>query len=402
VSYLLLCIVTLGGLAWWVMAPGERTQALRAVSAALGRLLEAAVRLRRRRRAEPLAELLRARTPIALVTPILVAANLAVFVGLLSEAGALENPEALLRWGASMGPRTTNGEWWRLVASSFVHAGVVHLAVNLAALVSVGLVLERLVGSFAFAAIYLASAVLGGVAALASSPVDVVAGGSPAIFGLYGLLIASWTWGTVQRATTTVRLRTVARLAPGATAFILYHTAARGVIGVPEQMGLAVGFICGLALARCASEAKPPAYRIAATAAVTACLAIVTAVPLRGVADVRPEIEQLVTIEKQLSKDYDRAVDEFKAGRADRQSLIAVIERSILPEQEASRRRIRALDRVPAAHRPMIDGAETYLRLRGEAWRLRAAALRRSNSAMLREADERERAALEALRTITP
>ena len=27
------------------------------------------------------------------------------------------------RWGASFGPRTTNGEWWRLVASMFVHTG---------------------------------------------------------------------------------------------------------------------------------------------------------------------------------------------------------------------------------------------------------------------------------------
>ena len=401
-TYFLLCVLTLGGLAWYVMAPAERTHVLRGTRAALGRALQAAMLLRRRRQAEPLAEVLRARTPVALVTPILVAANLAVFVGLLSEAGALQDPQALLRWGASLGPRTTNGEWWRLVAASFVHSGLVQLAVNLAALVSVGLVLERLVGPFAFTAVYLASAVMGGVAALTSSPVTVIAGGSPAIFGLYGLLIASWTWGTVQRATTTVRLRTVARLAPGATAFVLYHTAARGVIGAPEQMGLAVGFICGLALARCASEVKPPADRIAATAAVTACLAFVTAVPLRGVADVRPEIEQLVTIEKRLSADYDRAVDEFKAGRADRQSLVQFIERSILPEQEASRRRIMALDRVPLEHRPLINSADIYLRLRGEAWRLRAAALRRSNSAMLREADQREQAALDALRTITP
>src|SRR5690606_18795839 len=130
--------------------------------------------------------------------------------------------------GASVGPLTANGEWWRLLPSSLVHDGVLHLAVNLVALISTGFVLERLVGSTAFAAVYVAGALLGGLAGLASSPVTVVAGGSAAIFGLYGLLLASWTWGAFERSTTTIRLSTVARLTPGAAAFVLYHTAGRG------------------------------------------------------------------------------------------------------------------------------------------------------------------------------
>lgn len=397
-SYLILCLVTLGGLAWYVMEPAERTRILGTAASGLRQLFHALRKLRRSR--EPLADVLRARTPIALVTPLLVAANLAVFVGLLSEAGALHDAAALLSWGASSGPSTTNGEWWRLVTASFVHPGVLHLAVNMVALGSVGLVLERLVGPVAFTAVYLAAAVMGGVAALATSQVTVIAGGSAAIFGLYGLLVASWTWGALQRATTTIRVRTVARLTPGAAAFVLYHSAARGVIGTPEQMGLAAGFVCGLVLARCASEAKPPVRRIAVTAGVTACLAFAAAVPLRGVADVKPEIAGLVALEKKLSRDYRDAVDAFNLGRATRASLVQQIERSILPELEAARRRIAALDRVPLEHRPMIEGAETYLRHRDESWRMRAAALRRSNSAMLREADAREHTALKTLETL--
>jgi hypothetical protein len=55
---------------------------------------------------------------------------------------------------------------------------------------------------------------------------------------------------------------------------------------------------------------------------------------------------------------------------------------------------------VPAEHRPLLDDADTYLRLRDEAWRIRADAHRRSSMAMLRQADEREQAALAALRRL--
>src|SRR5215510_11248376 len=55
-------------------------------------------------------------------------------------------PETLVRWGANYGPSTTNGQWWRLVTAMFVHGGMVSLPINLAALVQLGVILERLIG----------------------------------------------------------------------------------------------------------------------------------------------------------------------------------------------------------------------------------------------------------------
>jgi len=398
VSFLILCLLTLGALAWYVLEPPERAQCVRSVIARLRQALDLARRMRRDR--EPLHDVLRARTRFALVTPALAAAYLAVFIGLLSGSAASDDPATLVSWGASFGPQTTNGEWWRLVTSTFVHSSVLHLAVNLAALISLGLVLERLVGHFTFAAVYSVAAVFAGVASLSVSSVSIIAGGSAAIFGLYGLLLASWTWGAFQHATTTIRLRSVTRLTPAAAAFVLYHIADNGVVSAAGQVGLATGFACGIVLARCVGEAKPPARRIAAMVAVTASIAIMTAVPLRGMVDIRPEVDQLVALEERLTRTYNAAVQDFTRGRVTREALAQLIDGEILPELQGPRARIDALDRVPPEHQPLLVAAETYLRLRDQGWRRRAAALRQSSAPMLREADELERTSLDALAAI--
>ena len=76
--------------------------------------------------------------------------------------------ETLVGWGGNVGVRTTNGEWWRLATAMFVHSGMFHLLVNTAALVQLGLILERLVGRLTFAAVYVAAGIFAGLASLAA------------------------------------------------------------------------------------------------------------------------------------------------------------------------------------------------------------------------------------------
>lgn len=395
--FLFLCVVTFGGLTWYVMNPAERKRALQTALVRIGQARALLNRIRPER--EPLEDVLRQRTRFALVTPALVAVNLGVFIGLMFDGGGAD-PEALVRWGASYGPLTTNGEWWRILTSTVVHGGVLHLVVNLAALVSVGFVLERLVGHFTFLAVYVAAAAFGGVVGLASSSVAVVAGGGAAIFGLYGLLLATWTWGVLQHATTTIRLRSIMRLAPPALIFVLYHSGDIAGANLAAQTGLVTGLVCGLALTRCVRVCTPPARRIATTTAVTVALAAIAAVPLRGVIDVRPEVRQAVALEARLSEKYQAAVEGFTKGRVTRKALIDMIEQNILPEFQEPRNRLKTLGRVPPEHRQMVVAIETYLRLRDEGWRVRASALKQGSALKLREADRIEQASLAALRTI--
>jgi rhomboid protease GluP len=393
---LLVSVVAIGALAWYMTEPWERAHVFRSVRTAF----EVGVRRiwNLRRPPLPLQSVLLARTPFALVTPVLAVLQLGVFGGLLAGTASIAAPDTLLGWGASVGTKTANGEWWRLVTAPFVHDGVLQLAVNLFALISVGRVLERLVGPFALAATYFAAALIGGVVEVALSPVQVVTGAAGAIFGLYGLLIASWMWGALQQATTTIRLRTVARLTPAAAAFVLYHSSGTGVLGTSEQLAIGTGFIAGLVLSRGASEAWPSLRQAAATLAVTGCLVTAAAVPLRGISDVLPELERLEAMEERHTRTYDEAVALVNRGRAARSTLIPVIEATILPDLEHARTRLQTLTKVPPEQRPLLEGAEVFLRLRDEAWRSRIAAQRRSSMGALRDADQRERAALAVLR----
>ena len=94
-----------------------------------------------------------------------------------------------------------------------------------------------------------------------------------------------------------------------------------------------------------------------------------------------------------------------------------MIDRVIVPELHAADGRLKAFDKVPAEHRPLVASAEEYLRLRHESWRIRAAALRqmgqvvarkavntdpRAVTLALNQAERTERDSLESLKKIKP
>src|SRR5512142_3408615 len=126
------------------------------------------------------------------VTPVLLVLCLLVFIAMVATGTSAFNPsvESLIRWGASFGPRTRNGEWWRLLSAAFVHVGVLHLLLNGFCLFQLGTIAEALLGSRRFVAVYLLSALGGSLLGLAIHPMTVSAGASGAIFGVAGALFA--------------------------------------------------------------------------------------------------------------------------------------------------------------------------------------------------------------------
>ena len=83
------------------------------------------------------------------------------------------------------------GEWWRLLSSMFLHAGLIHLALNSYVLWIFGVEIERQIGRLVMLAVFLVTGVFAGATSFAFAPGYTIAvGASGAIFGLVGAFIA--------------------------------------------------------------------------------------------------------------------------------------------------------------------------------------------------------------------
>lgn len=121
--------------------------------------------------------------------------NVACFIAMVcsSSAKSLLIPSSLtlLNWGASSASETlVSSQYWRLLTCCFVHAGILHLAINMYVLRDIGREVENAYGSVRFSFVYLTSAVGGALTSIFSNPLLVSAGASGAIFGSFGAMLA--------------------------------------------------------------------------------------------------------------------------------------------------------------------------------------------------------------------
>lgn len=123
----------------------------------------------------------------AVVTRILVALNVLVYLITVAQGGGLNSPGGSLydRW-ILYGPFVKDGDWWRLVTAMFLHGFLLHLLFNMWALWVIGSAVEGALGAWRFLLLYFASGLAGSAGALLVDPRTPVVGASGAIFGLFG------------------------------------------------------------------------------------------------------------------------------------------------------------------------------------------------------------------------
>lgn len=136
-------------------------------------------------------------------TSVLVAANVALYgiewylaqaaaSGASSGMGGMGEitGQIMIRLGAKS-PDILNGQWWRLVTAMFLHAGLLHIGMNIWCLVDLGPTVESLFSTPKFIVLYLATGVCGFFLSFWWSPLGVSLGASGAILGLVGILIGA-------------------------------------------------------------------------------------------------------------------------------------------------------------------------------------------------------------------
>ncbi|HEY4011577.1 MAG TPA: rhomboid family intramembrane serine protease [Acidobacteriaceae bacterium] len=99
----------------------------------------------------------------------------------------------LWRFGGFNNSMIITGQWWRLLTACFVHASMLHIAVNLWCLWNLGLFGEPLLGRWGLGWVYLLTGMTGNLLAVAwalfTKTDATVVGASGAIFGIAGILI---------------------------------------------------------------------------------------------------------------------------------------------------------------------------------------------------------------------
>jgi rhomboid protease GluP len=216
------------------------------------------------------------RTPRTPATTAIVLLNAGMFLAIVAFGAELIFPVGTMQigWGSNFRPYTTDGEWWRLVTSMFIHFGILHLLFNMWFLAATGPLVERLYGSISYLFIYSVSGVTAGLTSLAWHPFVNSAGASGAIFGLYGTLLAALTRSghSIPPSVTSPLKKSILVFSVSALAIGWLH---KGVDNAAHVGGFASGYLLGLALAGRLSVTEKPTTRastILVSLAVTAGL----------------------------------------------------------------------------------------------------------------------------------
>jgi rhomboid protease GluP len=177
-------------------------------------------------------------------TYVIMAINVIVFILMvLDGAGVIEtNGYVHLKWGSNFGPLTLSGDWWRLITCTFIHFGIIHIAMNMYCLYTVGIYLEPMLGKVKYVAAYLCTGVIASIVSLwwHTTPAN-SAGASGAVFGMYGLFLAFLTSNIIPKAVRDELLKSIG-------IFVVYNLAygmKSGVDNAAHIGGLVSGFIIG-------------------------------------------------------------------------------------------------------------------------------------------------------------
>jgi rhomboid protease GluP len=322
-------------------------------------------------------------TPRVYITPIIIGINIVLFIiQILSGVNAVKpSIPDLCAWGADFGPLTLGGDWWRLLTSTFLHIGFLHILFNMLFLAGAGMLVERMVGHIGFLVLYLMSGLCGSLASLFIHPMLVSAGASGAIFGVYGALL-----GVLLLNRSGVPAKTLIQLRNQGLGFIAYNL----VFGMTQPNidtaahigGLLAGFLGGLVLSqpltRQSLATRPLRNRGLCLLGVSLVIGGMIGVYAKhaDLAKVANELTRLESDVDTLLERVNRAAEQAKQRTLSDDAMADILARDVLPEWRAMRSRLSQLKNVPEELKAYVRLFGEYLQVYQEAWEIFVQGLR--------------------------
>jgi rhomboid protease GluP len=178
------------------------------------------------------------------VTYAIIGINVLVFILMAINGAGIFETNALvhIKWGSNYSPLTLTGDWWRLISNIFIHFGIIHIAMNMYCLYSVGIYLEPMLGKVKYITAYLCTGILASIVSLWWHKEGVnSAGASGAIFGMYGLFLALLTSDLIPKKVRQALLQSIGIF----VVYNLVYGVKSGVDNAAHVGGLLSGFAFG-------------------------------------------------------------------------------------------------------------------------------------------------------------
>lgn len=183
-----------------------------------------------------------ARMPL---TSAIIGINVAIFFAMVLSGISLVEPANadLIRWGANTGWFTLYVQPWRMLTSTYVHVGLLHLALNMWCLWNLGVLAEQIFDRWTYFLTYTFCGLSGSLASVSLHPKGLGAGASGAIFGLAGALISALYLGHLP-----VPRRVLKPILKSLVSFAAYNLVFGAIVPVIDNTAHIGGLVCGLAL----------------------------------------------------------------------------------------------------------------------------------------------------------
>jgi rhomboid protease GluP len=323
------------------------------------------------------------------VVPALMLLNIGIFAVMIARGVPMMSPgaDSVLAWGANYGAKTLAGEWWRLIASTFLHFGAIHVAFNMMALWNGGGLVERIYGSPRFAVLYLVAGVIGSVTSVGTQPHIVSAGASGAVFGIYGALAAFLyrRRGVIPPPV----LRNLTRVATTVIVVnVVFGFTQPGIDNAAHLGGLVGGAVSGffLVLPTHSKAGTRPAARplLVLAAAIALSATVVRLLPTPS--DLMAELEHFTSEEARIIDQYNAFLGRLQKNELGDDDYVAALEGQIVPPWRQARLRLAAQSGWPNRQQKVVTAILRYADMRERGWTDMAKATRLRDMAAMEEA----------------